>query len=201
MPNVIEGHLQAKGLKFAIVVSRFNELICRKLLEGALDCIARHGGNLDDVDVAWVPGSFEIPMAAKKFADAEKYDAVMCLGAVIRGATPHADYISAEVTKGIAQVSLDAGVPVTYGVITPDTLEQAIERAGTKVNGIFWPAKFEVEISTLKRTDQNETYYAATKVYSLFRHELSHVVAGYVGGIKFDNDVHHEIFAKAKLGA
>lgn len=140
MPKVIEGHLQAKDKKFAMVVSRFNELICRKLLEGALDCIARHGGNLDDVDIAWVPGSFEIPMAAKKFAQSNKYDAVICLGAVIRGATPHFEYIAAEVTKGIAQVALEAGIPVTYGVITPDTLEQALERAGTKAGNKGWDA-------------------------------------------------------------
>lgn len=140
MPKTFEGHLNAHNKKFAIVVSRFNELICRKLLEGALDCIDRHGGNTDDVDIAWVPGSFEIPMAAQKFAVSKKYDAVICIGAVIRGATPHFEYISAEVTKGIAQVSLDTGVPVTYGVITPDTLEQAIERAGTKAGNKGWDA-------------------------------------------------------------
>ena len=131
MPNIFEGQLAAKDKKFALVVSRFNELISKKLMEGALDCISRHGGNLDDIDIAWVPGAFEIPMAAKKFASSKKYDAVVCLGAVIRGATPHFEYIAAEVTKGIAQVSLESGVPVTYGVITPDTLAQALERAGT----------------------------------------------------------------------
>ena len=140
MPKIYEGQLAAKGLKFALVVSRFNELISRKLMEGALDCISRHGGNMDEVDIAWVPGSFEIPMAAKKFVDSKKYDAVICLGAVIRGATPHFEYISAEVTKGIAQVSLDSGIPVTYGVITPDTLEQALERAGTKSGNKGWDA-------------------------------------------------------------
>ena len=140
MPNVIEGQLQAKEKKFAIVVSRFNELICRKLMEGALDCIARHGGDLDHVDIAWVPGSFEIPMVAKKFATGKKYDAVICLGAVIRGATSHFEYIASEVTKGIAQISLETGIPVTYGVITPDTLEQAIERAGTKAGNKGWDA-------------------------------------------------------------
>lgn len=149
MPNVLEGHLHATNKKFAIVVSRFNELICRKLLDGALDCLARHGGNLDDVDIAWVPGSFEIPMAAKKFADSQKYDAVICLGAVIRGATPHFEYIAAEVTKGIAQVSLETGIPVTYGVITPDTLEQAIERAGTKAGNKGWDAA----LSAIEMTD------------------------------------------------
>jgi 6,7-dimethyl-8-ribityllumazine synthase len=140
MPNIYEGQLAAKGKKFALVVGRFNELISRKLMEGALDCIARHGGNLDDVDIAWVPGSFEIPMAAKRFASLKKHDAIICLGAVIRGATPHFEYISAEVTKGIAQVSLDSGIPVTYGVITPDTLEQALERAGTKSGNKGWDA-------------------------------------------------------------
>jgi len=140
MPNVFEGQLAAKDKKFALVVSRFNELISRKLMEGALDCISRHGGNLDDIDIAWVPGAFEIPMAAKKCAASQKYDAVICLGAVIRGATPHFEYIAGEVTKGIAQVSLEFGVPVTYGVITPDTLEQALERAGTKSGNKGWDA-------------------------------------------------------------
>lgn len=150
MPKTIEGHLNAQNKKFAIVVSRFNELICRKLLEGALDCIDRHGGNTDEVDIAWVPGSFEIPMAAQKFATSKKYDAVICIGAVIRGATPHFEYISAEVTKGIAQVSLETGVPVTYGVITPDTLEQAIERAGTKAGNKGWDAALSaIEMANL----------------------------------------------------
>ena len=121
-------------------MSRFNELICSKLLDGALDCLERHGATMDQIDIAWVPGSFEIPLAAKKFAETQKYDAVICLGAVIRGATPHFEYISAEVTKGIAQVSLDSGVPVSYGVITPDTLEQALERAGTKAGNKGWDA-------------------------------------------------------------
>jgi 6,7-dimethyl-8-ribityllumazine synthase len=150
MPNLIEGHLNAQNKKFAIVVSRFNELICRKLMEGALDCIDRHGGNTDDVDIAWVPGSFEIPMAAQKFAESKKYDAVICIGAVIRGATAHFEYISAEVTKGIAQVSLETRVPVTYGVITPDTLEQAIERAGTKAGNKGWDAALSaIEMANL----------------------------------------------------
>jgi len=150
MPKIIEGYLNAQNKKFAIVVSRFNELICRKLMEGALDCLNRHGGNPDDVDIAWVPGSFEIPMAAQKFAQSKKYDAVICLGAVIRGATPHFEYISAEVTKGIAQISLETGVPVTYGVITPDTLEQAIERAGTKVGNKGWDAALSaIEMANL----------------------------------------------------
>ncbi len=140
MPRILEGQYSAKGKKFAVVVSRFNELISKKLLEGALDCIARHGGNTDEVDVAWVPGAFEIPVAAKRFAATKKYDALICLGAVIRGATPHFEYIAAEVTKGIAQVSLEFGLPVSYGVITPDTLEQALERAGTKSGNKGWDA-------------------------------------------------------------
>jgi len=140
MPRILEGQYSAKGKKFAIVVSRFNELISKKLLEGALDCLARHGGNTDDVDIAWVPGAFEIPVATKRFAATKKYDAIICLGAVIRGATPHFEYIAAEVTKGIAQVSLEFGLPVSYGVITPDTLEQALERAGTKAGNKGWDA-------------------------------------------------------------
>ncbi len=140
MPTVYEGQLSAQGKSFGIVVSRFNELICRKLLDGALDCIARHNGNMDNVDIAWVPGSFEIPVAAKRMAASKKYDAVICLGAVIRGATPHFEYIAAEVTKGTAQVSLEFGLPVAYGIITPDTLEQAIERAGTKAGNKGWDA-------------------------------------------------------------
>ncbi len=140
MPNVYEGQLSAQGKTFGIVVSRFNEFICRKLLDGALDCISRHNGNLEKVDIAWVPGSFEIPVAAKRMAASKKYDAVICLGAVIRGATPHFEYISAEVTKGTAQVGLEFGLPVAYGIITPDTLEQAIERAGTKAGNKGWDA-------------------------------------------------------------
>lgn len=140
MPNVIEGKLSAKGKKFGIIVSRFNELICTKLLEGAMDCLTRHGCDDNDVDIAWVPGAFEIPVATKKMAASEKYDAIICLGAVIRGATPHFEYISAEVTKGIAQVSLDVTLPISYGVLTPDTLEQALERAGTKAGNKGWDA-------------------------------------------------------------
>jgi len=140
MATVYEGKLSAKGKKFGIVVSRFNELICRKLLDGALDCLNRHDAENDNIDIAWVPGSFEIPVAAKKMADSKKYDAVICLGAVIRGATAHFEYIAAEVTKGTAQIALSAGIPVSYGVITPDTLEQAIERAGTKAGNKGWDA-------------------------------------------------------------
>jgi 6,7-dimethyl-8-ribityllumazine synthase len=126
------GKLVGEGLRFGVVVSRFNEFITSKLLDGAQDTLARHGVKEADVDVAWTPGSFEIPLIAKKMAKSGRYDAIICLGAVIRGGTPHFDYIAAEVSKGIANVSLESGIPVILGVITADTLEQAIERAGTK---------------------------------------------------------------------
>jgi 6,7-dimethyl-8-ribityllumazine synthase len=132
MSKIYTGKLLAKGLKFAIVVSRFNEFISAKLLDGAMDTLTRHDASEDNIDVVWVPGSFEIPYAASKLAQSKKYDAVICLGAVIRGDTPHFDFIAAEVTKGIAQTGMKTGIPVIYGVITTDTLEQAIERAGTK---------------------------------------------------------------------
>ncbi|MDN5361048.1 MAG: 6,7-dimethyl-8-ribityllumazine synthase [Moorella sp. (in: firmicutes)] len=131
MPNILEGQLQARGLKFGIVISRFNEFITSRLLEGALDALNRHGADPAAIDIAWVPGAFEIPLAAQKMT-ARGYDAIICLGAVIRGATPHFEYVAAEVTKGIAQVSLSTGIPVIYGLITTDNIEQAIERAGTK---------------------------------------------------------------------
>lgn len=140
MAKVIQGILTAKGKKFAIVVSRFNEFISNKLLSGAIDCIERHEGNFDDIDVVWVPGSFEIPMTAKKIAASGDYDAVVCLGAVIRGATPHFDYVAAEVSKGIANAGMETGVPVIFGVITSDSIEQAIERAGTKSGNKGWDA-------------------------------------------------------------
>ena len=126
------GKLVGEGLRFGVVVSRFNDFITNRLLDGAQDALSRHGVKEEDVDIAWTPGSFEIPLIAKKMAASGKYDAVICLGAVIRGGTPHFDYIAAEVTKGIANVSLEAGLPVILGVVTADTLEQAIERAGTK---------------------------------------------------------------------
>ena len=132
MGTTFEGSLIAKGLKFALVVGRFNDFITSKLLDGALDVLRRHGAKEGDCDVYWVPGSFEIPLVAQQVARSGRYDAVVCLGAVIRGDTPHFQYIASEVTKGIAQVSLATGVPVALGVITPDTLEQAIERAGAK---------------------------------------------------------------------
>lgn len=130
--RTFEGNLVAKGLKFGIVVGRFNEFIGAKLLSGALDALKRHGVEEDNIEIAWVPGAFEIPLTAKKMAKTKKYDGVICLGAVIRGATPHFDYVSSEVSKGIAKVSLDTDVPVIFGVLTTDTIEQAIERAGTK---------------------------------------------------------------------
>lgn len=132
MPKTYEGKLLAAGLKFGIVVSRFNEFITSKLLDGAIDALVRHGAEDGNIEVVWVPGTFEIPMTAQKLAGSGKYDAVVCLGALIRGATPHFDYIASEVTKGIAQVGMASGVPTIYGVITTDNIEQAIERAGTK---------------------------------------------------------------------
>ncbi|MFZ5516548.1 MAG: 6,7-dimethyl-8-ribityllumazine synthase [Candidatus Zhuqueibacterota bacterium] len=138
MPTIYQGKLLGKNKKFGIVVSRFNEFISSKLLAGALDCFQRHDVSDDDIDIAWVPGSFEIPLTALRMAQSKKYGAVLCLGAVIRGATPHFDYIAAEVSKGIAQVNMQTGVPTVYGVITADTIEQAIERAGTKAGNKGW---------------------------------------------------------------
>ncbi|HIJ80708.1 MAG TPA: 6,7-dimethyl-8-ribityllumazine synthase [Desulfuromonadales bacterium] len=132
MPQYIEGNLDAKGQTFGIVVSRFNSFISERLLEGALDSLLRHGADDSDIHVARVPGAFEIPLAAQKMAAAGKYDAIICLGAVIRGSTPHFDYVASEVSKGVASVSLQSGVPVIFGVLTTDTIEQAVERAGTK---------------------------------------------------------------------
>lgn len=132
MGKSFEGMLLGKGLKFSLVVSRFNEFITKKLIEGAQDALLRHGVNEADIETAWVPGAFEIPLVAQKLAQTKRYDAVICLSAIIRGGTPHFDYIAAEVTKGIAKTTLDTGLPITYGVITADTLEQAIERAGAK---------------------------------------------------------------------
>lgn len=146
MPKTIEGHLTGEGYRFGIVVSRFNDFITGKLLEGALDALYRHGVREEDIVVVRVPGSFEIPMAAKKLAERKKYDAVICLGAVIRGATPHHEYIAAEVTKGIANTALETGLPISFGVLTTDSLEQAIERAGTKLGN----KGFEAAVSALE---------------------------------------------------
>ncbi len=140
MANMIEGNLNAQGKRFALVVSRFNDFISEKLLSGAIDALQRSGASGDAIDVVKVPGSFEIPLLAKKLAQAGKHDAVLCLGAVIRGATPHFDYVSAEVSKGIAAAGMETGVPVIFGVVTADTIEQAIERAGTKAGNKGWDA-------------------------------------------------------------
>ena len=138
--STFEGQLIARAFKFAIVVSRFNEFISKSLLSGAMDSLTRHEASADNVDVAWVPGSFEIPLVASRLAASGKYDAVICLGAVIRGNTPHFDYVAAEVSKGIARVGLDTGVPVAFGIITADTLEQAVDRAGAKAGNKGWQA-------------------------------------------------------------
>jgi len=138
--KTIEGKLVARDYRFGIIVSRFNDFISGHLLSGALDCFKRHEVKEESIDIIWVPGSFEIPLAAMKAAKSKRYDAVICLGAVIRGSTPHFDYVAAEVSKGIANVGLDTGVPVIFGVITSDTLEQAIERAGSKAGNKGWQA-------------------------------------------------------------
>jgi len=140
MPKHYEGKLNATGLKFGLVVSRFNDFITEKLLSGALDALKRSGAQEDDISIARVPGSFEIPFAAKKMAESGQFDAIICLGAVIRGATPHFNYVAAEVSKGVAAVSLETGVHLSYGIITTDTIEQAIERAGTKAGNKGWQA-------------------------------------------------------------
>lgn len=140
MLEIIEGKISAEGFRFAILVSRFNDFISSKLAEGAMDALKRHGGNEDQVTLIKVPGAFEIPLAAKKLAESGKFNAIICLGAVIRGSTPHFDYVAAEVSKGIAQVALESKVPVTFGVLTTDNLEQAIERAGSKSGNKGWDA-------------------------------------------------------------
>ena len=150
MSRRFEGTLLGKGLKFGLIVSRFNELFTGKLLEGAQDALLRHGVNEEDIEVAWTPGSFEIPLIAQKLAQTKKYDAIICLAAVIRGGTTHWEYIATEVTKGIAKVGLDAGLPVINGVITADTLEQAIERSGAKAgNKGFDAALSAIEMANL----------------------------------------------------
>ena len=152
MPKKFEGQLVADGLKIGIVASRFNEFITNKLLEGAIDALKRHGVADDGIAVAWVPGAFEIPMVAKKMAESGSYDAVICVGAVIRGSTPHFDSVAAEVSKGVAQVGLQTGVPTIFGVITTDNIEQAIERAGTKSgNKGFEAAEAAIEMANLLR--------------------------------------------------
>jgi 6,7-dimethyl-8-ribityllumazine synthase len=151
MGKLWEGKLVAEGLRFGLVVGRFNEFITSKLLAGALDGLKRHGVREEDIDTAWVPGAFEMPLVAQKMA-AKGYAAVICLGAVIRGATPHFEYVASEVSKGIAQLNLSSGVPVVYGIITADTIEQAIERAGTKAgNKGFDAALTAIEMANLLR--------------------------------------------------
>jgi 6,7-dimethyl-8-ribityllumazine synthase len=147
-----EGHLVASGLSFAIVVSRFNEFISNRLLEGALDALKRHDADMDRVDVAWVPGCFEIPLVASRLAASGRYDAVICLGAVIRGSTPHFEYVAAEVSKGIARVNLEKEVPTAFGIITADNIEQAVERAGAKQGNKGWQAALSaVEMANLMK--------------------------------------------------
>jgi 6,7-dimethyl-8-ribityllumazine synthase len=151
--RVYEGVLTGEGLRFAVVVSRFNEFISSKLLSGTWDCLTRHGADGGQIDVAWVPGAMEIPLIAQRLAATKRYDAIICLGAVIRGSTPHFDYVAAEVAKGVAKVQLDAGLPVIFGVLTTDSIEQAVERAGTKAGNKGWDAAVSaLEMANLVRT-------------------------------------------------
>jgi len=140
MPKILEGKISAEGFRFAIIVSRFNDFISSRLMEGALDALMRHGANEEQIVLVKVPGAFEIPLGAKKLAESGQYDAIICLGAVIRGSTPHFEYVAAEVSKGIASVALESKIPVTFGVLTTDNLEQAIERAGSKIGNKGWDA-------------------------------------------------------------
>lgn len=149
MAKIIEGRLAAEGLRVAIVVSRFNDFICARLVDGALDALRRHGASEEDLSVVKVPGAFEIPLMAKRLAQSGKYDTVVCVGAVIRGATPHFDYVAAEVSKGIAQVGLETGVPIAFGVLTTDSIEQAIERAGSKAGN----KGFEAAMAAIEMVD------------------------------------------------
>lgn len=150
--KIYEGKLSAETLKFGIVVGRFNEFIGSKLLSGALDCLKRHGAAEDNIEISWVPGAFEIPLVAKKMVAMKKYDAVICLGAVIKGSTPHFDYVSSEVSKGVAHVSLETETPVIFSVLTTDNIEQAIERAGTKAGNKGWDgAMSAIEMANLMK--------------------------------------------------
>jgi len=147
---VHEGELAAQGRRFGIVVSRFNDLVTTKLLEGALDCLKRHGAGEENIEIAWVPGSFELPIVAQKMTAAKRFDVVICLGAIIRSDTPHFDFVASEAAKGIAQVGLTSGVPVTFGVITADTPDQAIERAGVRAGNRGWDAALNaIEMASL----------------------------------------------------
>ncbi|MBT9174448.1 MAG: 6,7-dimethyl-8-ribityllumazine synthase [candidate division WS2 bacterium] len=153
MSKVFEGNLLGQGLKFAIVISRFNEFITSKLLDGAKDCLIRHGVKESDIDIFWTPGSFEIPLIAKEVAKRKKHQAIICLGAIIRGSTPHFEYVANEAAKGIAQINLELGVPVVFGIITADNLEQAIERAGTKAGNKGWSSALNaIEMVNLIKT-------------------------------------------------
>lgn len=153
MGNIYEGNLVGSGLKVGIVVGRFNEFITSKLLGGSLDALKRHGVDDSNVDVAWVPGAFEIPLIVKKMAESKKYDAVIALGTVIRGATPHFDYVCNEAAKGVATIGLQTGIPTIFGVLTTDTIEQAIERAGTKAGNKGWDSAVSaIEMANLSRT-------------------------------------------------
>lgn len=155
MPKVLEGKLSAEGCRFAIIVSRFNDFVSSRLVDGAMDALIRHGADDQSVVLARVPGAFEIPLTAMRFAESGRYDAVICLGAVIRGSTPHFDYVAAEVSKGIASVALETKVPVTFGVLTTDNLEQAIERAGSKSGNKGWDAAMAaIEMVNLFKTMQ-----------------------------------------------
>ena len=152
MPKVHEGTLTASGRRFGIAVSRFNELVTGKLLAGTLDCLQRHDGADDDIEIAWVPGAFELPLAAQKLAATGRFDVIICLGAVIRSATPHFDFVAAETAKGISSVGLNSGVPVTFGVVTTDNLEQALERAGTLAGNRGWDAAMNaMEMASLMK--------------------------------------------------
>ena len=140
MAKVIKGRLRAEGKRFALVVGRFNELVSSRLLEGALDCLRRHGADEEKLDIFWVPGAFELPFLAKRLAPSGRYDALICLGTVIRGETPHFDYVAKEVSRGIAQVGMESGIPVSFGVITAESLEQSLDRAGAKAGNRGWDA-------------------------------------------------------------
>ncbi len=156
MANIFEGHLVSQGLKFGIVVGRFNEFITNKLLSGALDALHRHGTAQEDIDIAWVPGAFEIPLIAQKMAESGKYDAVITLGTVIRGSTTHYDYVCNEVAKGVAAINLKTGVPVIFGIVTTESIEQAIERAGTKAGNKGWDsANAAIEMANLSTQFKN----------------------------------------------
>jgi 6,7-dimethyl-8-ribityllumazine synthase len=156
MANIIEGTLSARGLKVALVCSRFNDIITSRLMSGAKDCLLRHEATENDLTEVWVPGAFEIPLAAQKLAETKKYDAIVCLGAVIRGSTPHFDYVCSEVAKGISKVTMEHGLPVAFGVLTTDSIEQAIERAGSKAGNKGWEAAISaVEMAQVVRKIAN----------------------------------------------